>query len=282
MNRWMRRGAALGTAVALGLGLTGCSGGAEGTASTVKETFTSYVSAINAGDYAKALTFVDDAKGATADNIVRLSDSEIPEPLIKGEEPSKEVESADVDFTVGSAEPKVSFVKRDGGWKLKNPALVEAYDLEETAGDILTGLTQIADVSLKSPTGQTMPTKGFIVKDGGSPSEAPQITVALAGKYGLPDQEIKEDLDYKTGAGYQIGSYAVIGHLDTSALEKVIASEMRDKMLWKGYYISPDSPHLRLQSAEITSVADCKPSLTENTGRVPLLRLMVSSIFTAP
>lgn len=263
MNAWTRRCAALGTAVALGLGLAGCSGGAQGTASTVKEAFTSYVSAINAGDYAKALTFVDDAKGATADNIVRLSDSEIPEPLIKGEEPSKDVESADVDFTVGSAEPKVSFVKRDGGWKLKNPALVEAYDLSNDA-DILTGLSQIADVAVKSPTGQTMPTKGFVVKDGNSTSEAPQITVELAGKYGLPDQEVKTDLEYGDD-GFETS--LVWKDFDDSSLVKPALALLSDNAELKTNYISQESPNFHIQQSEIESLVGCSFNTATEMGK---------------
>lgn len=259
----MRRGAALGTAVALGLGLTGCSGGAEGTASTVKETFTSYVSAINAGDYAKALTFVDDAKGATADNIVRLSDSEIPEPLIKGEEPKGDVESADVAFTVGSAEPKVSFVKRDGGWKLKNPALVEAYDFSNDA-DILTGLSQIADVAVKSPTGQTMLTKGFFIKDGNSTSKAPQITISLTGKFGLPNQEVKTDLEYGDN-GFETS--LVWKDFDNSSLVKPALALLSDSTELKTNYISQEAPNFHVQQSAIDSLVGCSFDTATEMGK---------------
>lgn len=215
-----------GTVVALAvMGVSAC-GGESGEGSP-EDVFGKYVEALNSQDFEAALGLVSNPGDVSADSVVWFTNSSVSEPYLTSDEPKKGADSASLDFTVDGSPITVNFVKQDDSWALEQPVFLEEYDFTTAFDEQIAPLEQIADVEVQA-VGRTLEPTGHFVN---RMYDELDMTVSLAGKYGVPDQVLDLSLER---SGETISSFLVYtDSLVLGPLEETGMALAKEKMAVK-------------------------------------------------
>lgn len=117
------RVAVVAVAAVATLALSGCAGGGSASvaASDPAGALSAYVDALNAGDYAEALSLVASAGDVDASQVAALDETTIGAPEQVGADLPTDATSGTIAFAVDGREGFVGFSQVDGAWKLDVP-----------------------------------------------------------------------------------------------------------------------------------------------------------------
>jgi len=233
-----KTGVAIAAAALLLASLAGCGAGASADPEQVLD---GYVAALNSGDFAKALTYVQDAQGLTAGTIVNLGGTTIAQPIYDNGKPDRKATTATVYFQVTnvagdqSSQP-FTFAKVDGKWLLTQLAWLDTYSLDQKTENFeyeqyVAPLTAIGDVTIKTASGTVIPLEGGFV----TVNPTSDVTFAVAGQHGFPDQSFAGRVSL-AGAS---GTSSLYVDLSTFAIGDAVfakADQLAQQLVYKWHY----------------------------------------------
>lgn len=161
------------------LALSGCAGGGSASvaASDPAGAFSAYVDALNAGDYAEALSLVASAGDVDASNVVALGETEIGAPEQVGADLPADATSGTIAFAVDGREGFVGFSQVDGAWKLDVPVFL-APVLGYSSSNAIAYDREHLGVDVTLPDGMPLADGQWVVVSEEGPTPSPRNTRA--------------------------------------------------------------------------------------------------------